>query len=42
MYGSVAEGGGSGSASGIWLEGRLCSMLPVMLGVRVRVRARVR
>ena len=23
MYGSVAEGGGKGSASGVWLEGRL-------------------
>ena len=32
LYGSIAEGGGSGSASGLWLEGRLRSMLTVMLG----------
>ena len=32
LYGSVAEGGGRGSASGLWLEGRLCNMLNVMLG----------
>ena len=31
MYGSVAEGEGRGAASGLWLEGRLCSMLIVML-----------
>ena len=41
LYGSVVEGGGGGSASGLWLEGRLCIMLTVMLGgVRVRVRVR--
>ena len=28
----VAEGGGKGVTSGLWLEGRLCSMLTVMLG----------
>ena len=32
LHGSVAEGGGRGLASGLWLEGRLCSMLTVMLG----------
>ena len=32
LYGSVAEGGGRVSASRLWLEGRLCSMLTVMLG----------
>ena len=32
LYSSIAEGGGRGSASGLWLEGRLCSMLTVMLG----------
>ena len=32
LYGSVAEGGGRGSASGLWLEGKLCSILAVMLG----------
>ena len=32
MYGSVEEGGGRGAASGLWLEGRLSSMLTVMLG----------
>ena len=32
MYGRVAAGGGRGAASGLWLEGRLCSMLTVMLG----------
>ena len=43
VYGSVAEGGGTGLASGLRLEGRVCSMLTVMLGgVRVRVRVRVR
>ena len=31
LYGSVAERGGRGSASGLWLKGRLCSMLTVML-----------
>ena len=45
MFGSIAEGGGKGSASGLWLEGRLCRMLTAMLGgdldVRVRVRDRV-
>ena len=32
LYGSIAEGVGRGSASGLWLGGRLCSMLIVMLG----------
>ena len=34
LYGRVAKGGGRGSASGLWLEGMLCSMLimTVMLG----------
>ena len=32
VCGSVAEGGGRGATSGLWLEGRLCSMLTVMLG----------
>ena len=45
VYSSVAEGCGRGVASGLRLEGRLCSMLSVMLGgdfvilvVRVRIR----
>ena len=32
MYSSVAEGAGRGVASGLRLEGRVCSMLTVMLG----------
>ena len=32
VYGSVAEEGGSEAVCGLWLEGRLCSMLTVMLG----------
>ena len=32
MYSSVAEGGGRGASSGLRLEGRVCSMLTVMLG----------
>ena len=32
MHGSVAEGAGTGVASGLQLEGRVCSMLTVMLG----------
>ena len=32
MYGSVAEGGGRGAVSRLRLEGRVCSMLTVMLG----------
>ena len=32
LYDSVEEGGGRGSASGLWLEGRLSSMLTVLLG----------
>ena len=35
MYGSVAEGGGRGVASGLWLEGKLQSMLTGMLTVRL-------
>ena len=48
MYDIVAEGAGRGAASGLWLEGRVCRMLTVMLGgdldvaTRVRVRSRVR
>ena len=46
MHGSVAEGGGRGAVPGMWLEGRLCSILTVMPGgdvmVMVRVRVRVR
>ena len=48
VYSRVAKGGGRRAASGLWLEGRLCSMLTVMLGgdleegVRVRVWARVK
>ena len=30
VYRRVAEGGGRGAASGLWLEGRLCSKLTVM------------
>ena len=41
VYGSVAEGGGKGSVSGLWLEGRLCSMLTVMLGGDLDVATRV-
>ena len=37
MYGSIAEGGGRGAASGLWLEGKLCSMLTVRVGVGIRV-----
>ena len=37
MYGSVAQGGGRGLASGLWLEGTLCSMLTVMLGGDIRL-----
>ena len=32
VYCSVAEGGGRGVASGLWLEWRVGSMLRVMLG----------
>ena len=42
MYGSVAEGGGRGVSSGLWLEGSVCSMLTVMpvgdLDVATRVK----
>ena len=31
LHGRVAEERGSEFASGLWLEGRLCSMLTVML-----------
>ena len=32
MYGSVAEGGGRGAVSGLWLlKGKVCSMLTMML-----------
>ena len=52
MYDIVAEGGGRGLASGLRLEGRVCSMLTVMVGgdlnvatrvetVRVRIRVKV-
>ena len=37
LYGSVEEGGGRGSVSGLWLEGGLCSMLTVMLGADLDV-----
>ena len=40
MYGSVAEGGGRGAASRLWLERRVCSMQTVMLaGDFVKVRS---
>ena len=43
MYGSIAEGGGIaiGAALGLWLEGRVCSMLKVMLGGDLDVATRV-
>ena len=41
MYSSVAEGGGRGSASELRLEGRVRSMLIVMLGGDLDVAARV-
>ena len=41
MYGSVAEGGGRGAESELWLEGRVCSMLTVMLGGDLDVTVRV-
>ena len=45
VYGSVAEGGGRGVGSELRLQGRVCSMLMVMLGgdldIRVGVRVRV-
>ena len=31
VYGSVAQGAARGAVSGLWLEGRVCSMLTVML-----------
>ena len=37
-----AEGGGRGVVSGLRLEGRVCSMLTVMLGGDLDVRVRVR
>ena len=42
MYGSVAEGEGRGLANELRLEGRVCSMLTVMLGGDLDVRVRVR
>ena len=33
--------GGRGAASGLWLEGRVCSMLKVMLGGDLDVPTRV-
>ena len=43
------EGGGRGAVCGLWLEGRVCSMLTVMLGgdldvatVKVRGKGRAR
>ena len=41
MHGSVAEGGGRVAASGLRLEGRLRSMLTVMLGGDLDVATRV-
>ena len=41
MYGSVAQGGRSGVASGVQLEGRVYSMLMVMLGGDLDVASRV-
>ena len=38
---SVAEGGGRGSASGVRLEGRVCSMIMVMLGGDLDVATQV-
>ena len=40
VYGSVAEGGSREAVSGLWLEGRLCSMLKVMLGGDLDVTTR--
>ena len=40
MYCSVAEGGGRGVASGLQLEGRVCSILMVMLGGDLDVATR--
>ena len=40
MYSSVAEGGGRGPSSGMRLEGRVCSMLTVMLGGDLDVATR--
>ena len=42
MYGSVAERGGRGLASGLRLEGRVCCMLTVMLGGDLDIATRVR
>ena len=41
VYGSVARGGSRGAASGLWLEGRVCSMLTVMLGADLDVATQV-
>ena len=41
MYGSVVEGGGRGVESGLYLQGRVCSMLPAMLGGDLDVATRV-
>ena len=41
MYSSDAEVGGRGAASGLQLEGRVCSMLTVMLGGDLDIATRV-
>ena len=41
MYSSIAEGGDRGVASGLQLEGKLCSMLAVMLDGDLDVTTRV-
>ena len=42
MYDSIAEGGGTGAVSGLWLEGSVCSMLTVTLGGGWQLGVRVR
>ena len=41
MISSIAEGGGRRTASGLWLEGKVCSKLTVMLGGDLDVVTRV-
>ena len=39
--GFYEEAGGRGAASGLWLEGMVCSMLTVMLGRDLDIATRV-